>query len=142
MRTYPAPQTGRVLQKTGITPCWCSGYGQNCGPDKDGWCSWEMDVLRRDGNLFVGLLVPSVVEGELDRQWNSKCFRDLSWYWATTAGTLMCGDQIIKMLPTNKVPVFHANAGYLARICITRQIMSQIKGCFTQTKPHVSGFRA
>jgi len=78
-----------------------------------------MDVLRRDGNLFVGLLVPSVVEGELDRQWNSKCFRDLSWYWATTAGTLMCGDQITKTLPTNKVPVFHANAGYLAHICIT-----------------------
>lgn len=123
-------QCGRVLQKTGLTPCWCSGYGQNPGPDKDGWCSWEMDVIRRDGNLFLGLLVPSVVEGELDRQWNSKCFRDLSWYWATTAGTLMCGDQITKTLPTNKVPVFHANAGYVPHDRAHPSLVRELVGAF------------
>ena len=58
---------GRVLQKTGFTPVWCGGYGQNPGPDQEGRIRWEIDVIRRDGNMYVGAVVPSAVDGELDR---------------------------------------------------------------------------
>mmetsp|Transcript_3816 Transcript_3816/g.9608 ORF Transcript_3816/g.9608 Transcript_3816/m.9608 type:complete len:489 (+) Transcript_3816:29-1495(+) len=105
------PVEGSVLSKTGITPVWCSGYGQNLGVDMHGHVTWEIDVIRRDGNMCVGVVVPSAVDGELDRRWDSKCFADLSFYWATTAGMLMNGQKIVKTLPTKRIPVFHFNPG-------------------------------
>lgn len=40
---------GRVLSKTGLTPVWCSGYGQNPGPvSSPSVClSRKFDALQR-----------------------------------------------------------------------------------------------
>lgn len=105
------PIEGDVLIKTSRIPVFATGYGQNIGPSLSGHCIWEIEVLRRDMGMNLGLVVPDSFDGELDRRWDAKCFTSQAFFWAVTAGVLMNGPSIVKTLPTKKVPHYHYHVG-------------------------------
>lgn len=105
------PLEGPVMTKLADAPVWATAIGQNVGPSLSGHCQWEVSVIRRDGNMYIGVVLPHGVSGELDRRWDTKCWQGQAFFWATTAGSLMNGPAILKTLPTNKVPVCHFNNG-------------------------------
>ena len=47
-----------VLQKTSGIPVFASGVGQNVGPSPSGHCVWDVHVVRRDGTMMIGCVIP------------------------------------------------------------------------------------
>ncbi|EKX47833.1 hypothetical protein GUITHDRAFT_137210 [Guillardia theta CCMP2712] len=102
---------GDVIMKTSDIPVFASGFGMNIGPSISGHCQWQFEVIHRDGNMYIGLILAERLADELDRRWDTKCFFDHAFFWSSPSGLLMNGPHVIKTLPTDKVPFSRFNMG-------------------------------
>lgn len=120
---------GWTIVKCSKNPVFSAGYGQNVGPSENGHCVWNVRVLRRDGIMFIGVVIAQRLTGELDRRWDTPCWDRQCFFWATTAGTINSGNQIVKTLPTNKVPHYHFQGGDVVSLNLTvdkREVLARV----------------